>query len=651
MKIVRTPQELAQAYAEIMRHKAVGYDLETTGLNPKQDRILLVSLTTESETYVLDYTALALDTLKTLEPMFTKLFIVGANITFDYKFLFWHTGIRIQRMTDIMVNEQVLTAGKFVPYTGKNPPFSLASIAYRRLDITLDKDVREEFITYKEKQTLSQEAYIYAGRDTEVLLPIWEQQQAEIRKHKLERIINDIENKLLPVTAHMELTGVLLNVTQLKSLEEPFQRYIDTTERVFQDMIIANGGANRIVCDDTYYAVTMSSKPQVIEALNLVGVDTDSLDAKALSKWDLKKNKDSLEQIELLLRSDENDIHEAIEKFGGYNNPYLRAYSFYVGAEKLLGAYIKGLQKRVHADGYWYPWFRQCGARATGRYSSDAQQVPKDQKLQNLGLPYSIRECIIAPNGKKLIIADFSAIELVILADRSGDTRLVQEILHGDIHVVVTQEVMGNFWPIAKEITKANKKLQPYETLRDFSKTLSYGIAYGVTGKSLAEQAATKLSYLNLKFTAKQGDQAVELWKQSFPQAGVFLNKSATMAISEGYTDSIWGRKRWFDLDYIARDKWKLLAAQREGSNQRIQSTSADMTKLAMIYTHNMLNSRKAQIMLSIHDEIVLVSDEDYAEQAAYILKHCMQQAAKDVLVRLGDMVIVDPSISDRYDK
>lgn len=649
MRLIKTLEELQTSVHELAQHDTIGYDLETTGLDPKTDRILLVSLTTKDTTYVLDYTALELATLQYLKPMFTTAFIVGANITFDYKFLFWHTGIRIARMTDVMVNEQVLTAGKFVPYTGKNPPFSLASIAYRRLDITLDKGVRDEFINYA--GTLTDEAYIYAGKDTEVLLPIWEQQQKEIKKHKLERIINDIENRLLPVTAHMELTGVLLDTKQLQSLEEPFQRYIDTTERVFQDMIIANGGANRIICDETYYTVTMSSKPQVIEALNLVGVDTDSLDAKALSKWDLKKNKDSLEQIELLLRSDEDDIHEAIEKFGGYNNPYLRAYSFYVGAEKLLGAYIKGLQKRVHADGYWYPWFRQCGARATGRYSSDAQQVPKDQKLQNLGLPYSIRECIIAPNGKKLIIADFSAIELVILADRSGDTRLVQEILRGDIHVVVTQEVMGNFWPIAKEITKANKKLQPYETLRDFSKTLSFGIAYGVTGKSLAEQAATKLSYLNLKFTAKQGDQAVELWKQSFPQAGVFLNKSATMAISEGYTDSIWGRKRWFDLDYIARDKWKLLAAQREGSNQRIQSTSADMTKLAMIYTHNMLDSRKAQIMLSIHDEIVLVSDEDYAEQAAYILKNCMQQAAKDILVRLGDMVIVEPSISDKYDK
>jgi DNA polymerase I len=649
MQLLKTKEQVQESLFDILTSPWAGFDLETTGLDPKTDKILLVSLSTDQDTYVLDFTQLDISLLQEFRPLFESAFIIGANITFDYRFLFWHTGIKLGNMTDVMVNEQVLTAGKFIPPVGKARPFSLAAIAHRRLGVTLDKDVREEFINYN--GTLSEEAFIYAGQDTAILKAIYDQQLAEIAANKLERI-HDLENRLLAVTAHMELAGVLIDREKLQQLEPPIERYIETCSRVLQDLIIANGAAQRIVCGKTYSAINVGSKPQVLEAFNLLGINIDSLEAKVLAKWDLRRNKETLARLENLLRTDEADIQTAIEEFGGYNNPYLRAYAFLIGAEKLLGTYVKGMQEKIHADGKFYPWFRQCGARSTGRYSSNAQQIPKNDKLDRLGLKgLSIRECFIAPKGRKLIIADFSAIELVILADLSGDKRLTQEILHGDIHIVVTQEVLGTFFPIAKDITSKNRKQHPFDILRDFSKTFSYGIAYGVTGKSISEQATIRLAALNLKLTSEQGDQGVELWKKAFPLAGKFLNESARSAVTQGYTTSAWGRKRWFDLDYIRGNKWAFLAAQREGSNQRIQSTSADMTKLAMLYTHNMLNPNRGHIILSVHDEIVLEADEDYAEQAAYILKMGMETAAREILKNLGHTVIVEPSISDKYDK
>lgn len=624
----------------------IAFDLETTGLNPKEDRILLVSITTDIDTYVIDCIQGDIQQLKQLKQLFHSHLVIGMNITFDYKFWYYHTGIEIPSMYDVMVIEQVLYAGKYLPPSPK--PFTLEAIAQRRLGLNLDKETRQEFINFN--GSVSEKAFLYAGEDTRVLKPIYDQQIQEVKDHNLEYTC-DLECSLLPATTFLELSGVLIDRDRLESLIPIFERYVQTCERVLQDMFIANGTADTIVLDDHYYCLNISSKDQIKQALNAVGVDVTSLNAKDLAKWDLKKNKQTLEGIYKLITEDELDIAEAIERFGGYSNPYLRAYNFYVGAEKLLSSYVYGILEKIQEDGRFYPWFRQCGARSTGRYSSNAQQIPKDDKLQRLGIKGSIRNCYIAPPDHSLLIADYSAIELVILAECSNDDRLIKEHLEGDLHLVVTQNVMGVFWPIAREITAENKGKSPYKLLRNFSKTLSYGIAYGVTGKSLSEQANTMLASLGLTLTSEQGDTAVQLWKQTFQGAGKFLDESASMAVTKGYTTSLTGRKRWYDLDYINSNKWARLAAMREGSNQRIQSTSADITKRAMLYLYRLLDKRFARMILTVHDELVTESHDSYVDIAGQAMKYAMERAAIEILPRMGKTVIIDPSVSKRYDK
>jgi DNA polymerase I len=636
-----------EALKELQLSGTLGYDLETTGLNPKESKILLMQLATTEHAYVIDFTKIDLKrAMPYIKPFFDN-FLIGANISFDIRFLQWHTGIEIRNCTDVMVNEQVLYAGKFLG--GRGNQFSLAAITKRRLDIDLDKSIRDEFINYN--GSLTEQAYAYAASDVIILHEIYEQQLQELTNHDLLRV-HDLENSLLPVTAHLELNGVLIDKEKLHSLIEPIKRYRDRCEQLFQDLLIQHGGAHRLVTGERYYCVQTNSKPQVLESLQAVGVDIESLEAKKLARWDLRKNKETLQLFDNFLDQDDRDIQEAIEHFGRHQNPYLRAYTFMQGADKLLNTYVLGLEEKINNDGRWYPWFKQCGARSTGRYSSNAQQLPKNDKLDILGLQgLSIRECIIAPKGKKLIIADFAAIELVILAALSNDQRLIEEHLHGDIHAVVTREVLGNFFSIAKEITDKNKKSHPFDILRNFSKVFSYGIAYGVTGASIADQAASRLAGIGLSLSVEQGDQGIQQWKRTFADAGKFLDQSADMAVTKGYTTSVLGRRRWFDLNFIKDNKWRYLAARREGSNQRIQSTSADITKLAMLYVYNMLDRSRAQMILTIHDELVLECNSDYVEQACYYLKHGMQQAARDILPRLGETVIVDPQISSAYDK
>lgn len=646
MRIIKT---IADLRSIPLQQEWIGYDLEFSGLDVRKGTLLLMSITTSEETYVIDCTTLSKQELQYLRPLLTNTLCIGANITIDFKYTLHHVDIELQHMSDVMVNEQILTAGKFVP-SNNGKPFSLQAIAYRRLGKSLNKDVREEFIHYT--GTLSDEAYLYAAEDTQVLYPILQQQLQELQKEELQETYN-LECTLLPVTAYMEYTGVPINIEHLRALNEPFEELVRRSEKVLQDLFITKGAANHIVFSDNYSCVNLNSKPQVIQAFNALGIDVDSLAEKKLVKWDFKnrKKKDNI-SLEQIIHDDESDILEAIDKFGGYENEVLRAYAFNIGAQKILNTYVIGFQKRYDEDTKRiYPWFKQLGARSTGRYSSDFQQTPKDEKLQRLGINASIRQSVQTQKGRRLLIADYSAIELVILAELSKDERLEYEILNGDVHLVVSREVMGTFFPQAREMTDENKKKHPFSLFRDFSKTLSYGIAYGVTGMSLSDQAMAKLGALSLKLTPDEGDHAVELWKKSFSKAGKFLNESANMAVTKGYTTSVTGRKRYFDLQHIAENKWRFLAAKREGSNQRIQSTSADMTKRAMLYCFQELDKGKARIILSVHDELVIESTMSYTENAARIMKQGMERAARELLPRLGHTVIIDPSISERYDK
>lgn len=630
------------------KHEWITFDLETTSLVERKGVILLLAVTTPEDSFVVDFTKIDIKEAFRLENLFQSDKVINHNITFDIRWWYTHTKIFIPNPVCTMINEYILAAGKFL--FGVKNYYSLESVARRRLDKQLSKETRQEFINYS--GSLSDQAYIYAQEDTLCIKPIYDLQMEEIKREGLEQTY-ELECSILNATAFMEMTGVLVDRDQLRSFIDPLQRYIKKCSRMLQDIFIESGYANEIyIGSDEYLCFNPGSRDQKIAALHSVGIHVPSLSTKDLIKWDYKnRKKELLVDYYSLIEKEDEDIAEALDQYGGYVNKYLRALSFLTGAQKLLNSYVIGLDEKIDENGRWYPWFKQCGASATGRYSSNAQQIPKNDKLKRLNLNFSIRECFIASKGRKLIIADYPAIELVILAQRSGDKKLQYEISQGDIHLLVTREVMGHFIPQAKDITEENKGSGIYKLMRDFSKILSYGIGYGVTGSSLAEQATEKLGGMNVKITTEQGDQMVHMWKELFKDAGKYLRDTANNAVTKGYTTSIFGRKRYFDLEEIRKNKWKKLAAEREGCNQSIQSTSADMTKLATQLIFNGLDKSKARVILTIHDELVVEAVNSYAGKAAELVKECMEKAACILLPDLGSLVIVKPAISERYDK
>lgn len=655
----------------------IAYDLETTGLDPKTDKILIIAVSNGIEDYAVDCTKVSsLRALRWVRHISKGKCIVGHNLAFDLKFAMHQSVFFDATYHDTMLCEQLLTAGLLVPLG-----FNLRAVAGRYLNLELEKETRNEFIGGF-NLTLERRHFEYAVKDVRYLFEIKRQQLAKVKRHGLEKVCA-LEMECIPSVALMEYSGVALDKESLESLVPIFDRIVTGAEKTLQDLFISNGCAESILFDgDKYTAVNLNSKPgkrtdsktgvttyrlgQVYEAFQTLGIEpvdkkgNPTLSAKHILRWDMKhadKEYDYAEYLNIDPVEDE-DLAAAITAFEGLKHPVLRAYAFYIASTKLRDSYVLGtLKKYDEKTKRVYGWFKQLGARATGRFSSDMQQIPNDTKLKRLSIPYSIRGCFIAPENKTLLIADYSGIELVILADYSNDEVLGQLIVDSaagkdDMHLYVVRHAFTDLFPEAIHATLENKNKSPFPILRQAAKPTSYGIAYGITGMALADTITKELASLNIKCDASQAQTILDNWKQkAFVKAGKWLDTASLAAIRNGHSVTRLGRKRWFDLEYAADKEWKRHAIMREGSNAPIQGACADIMKLAMVKLYKELNPNIARIVWSVHDELIVECDILHIDSVRAIMQTCMEKAAQELLPVMGNFVRVKVNDSERYNK
>lgn len=647
----------------------IGIDTEFSDLNVYASTLLLISIAVNGNKYVLDMTALPLDYLKQLKPYLESPAIlkVGHNLVAEWKQFYHNCRIMMVNMHDTMIADQMIYGG--LPYR-----FGLKDVAMRRLGLEVDKTVREGFIDWQSGQTFSDLEIEYSAMDAVYPLDIYVQQMEDIKERALGRIY-DLEMSIIAPTAMMEYTGAPINRSMLEEMIEPFNHFATIADKAFQEILIEYGAAEEILfTKDGYSVVNTGSPKQVLEALHRIGINVDNLNSKTVQRWDLatSKNKRSKKyELEYSDFMDDEDVAEALDLYKMLNNKVLRAYAFLVGARKLVSTFIEGLLAAINPiTDRIHPGFKSYGAHRTGRYSSvdpNFQNLPNDLKLELLGLgKYSIRKAIEAPKGRKLIIADYSGIELVILAVLADDDILLDQILHGDIHTYVVREIFGKLSQtaeIANAITDKNKKQEPYKSVRQGSKRTSYSNAYGTTGKNLSDQLNIDLARLGVKFTSAEGDDIIKKWFALFPKVAAYLESNAKMAVEKQYVVDAWGRRRNWDKNILffagtERERfWKKLAAGREGKNAPIQGTSATMTKLAIALIWSKLDIRRGRIIITVHDEIVLEVVDAYVDEAKQIMKWAMEEAIKQTLPQIADKVglyeslSVDPKESERYDK
>lgn len=647
MIYINTEKKFRALISRLQMEDILFMDTEGTSLDPHTNRLLLLQIKAGNDTYVCDFINMSVDALKTFIPVWTSKSIkkVFQNAKYDVKVLFHYMKELPHNIHDTLVSEQLI-------YAGLNPGgFGLDDIARRRLGIELDKTVRDTFINAN-LSMFTEAQLIYAAKDVEILPEIYRQQMKDLNDRELLRVYQD-EMTLVPVVALMEYTGMPFDPAHMDTLRPQFLAAIKKAHKMLQDLFIDAGVIDEIVfTKDGYWGFNASSpKHQVLPLMQAVGINLSDLNAKTIVQWDFKNRKRAKKYdiaFTEFLGEDEDELANAIEHFSTLENDYLRAYLFYVALNKLYGTYVDGLPElvnpvtqRIHSN------FNQARAR-TGRFGSskpNLQNIAKDGKLKALGIEGSIRQGFRCMPGRKLIIADYSGIELVIIADASGDESLIDAVIKDEVHEIVTRDVLG--W---KAITVANKKEFPHKHWRDGAKKLSYSIAYGVQGKTLSDSLTLELAPVGVKFSEQQGNELISQWKSRFPNTGLWLDKNARSVLKYGYVVDGVGRRRFWDVESFG-DKWKMLAAQREASNFPVQSLSAHMTKLGLIYTHQGLDLRKARLVSTVHDEIVVESITSYAETAAAILKEGMERSANEVLISMGKYVHIKPDISDRYDK
>jgi len=600
-----------------------------------------VQIATFEQVFIYDYTLLPIESVKYFSDILTDSSIVKVfqNASFDIKVFYHAARFIVDPIHDTRVVEAMLTAG--IVGTRND----LASIAERRLGVQLDKSIRSQF-TDGTFEGVTQEQLGYAATDVIVLKDIFLQQVEQVVSEGLQKPYK-LEAKLTKVVAMMEYYGMPFNAVHLKRLEPIFEELIENSEKMLQRLIIESGTAEEIVFTrEGYSAANTSSNQQMLKYFNAVEIDLDNLNARAVTEWDFRNRKQAHKHDVDTSQFDQSLI-ESVKSYGRYDNYRLNSYAYLVGARKLYSTYVIGLQEmenavthRIHCT------FNQIGA-ATGRFSSsrpNLQNLPTDQKMKDLGITDSIRHAFeVANDNRKLIIADYSTIELVIIADASGDTELIENL--DDLHTYVAKHVLK-----VADITVDNKKDHPYKVWREAAKMVNYSIAYSVGGNNLAKQLTIKLAPVGAKYNAAQGEAIIEQWKKMFPQATAWLKKSSRSAILNGWVADSYGRKRYWKRDDFTQ-AWKKEAAEREAANFPIQALSATMVKLALVKTFERLDMKRAVIVSTVHDEIILESTKDYAVTAQAILKEAMEESAREVLPNLGSTVEVNPAITTKYDK
>ncbi len=412
----------------------------------------------------------------------------------------------------------------------------------------------------------------YAAERVEIARRMAEVMAQELAAGSLAKVYTEIEAPLVPVLLRMEEAGILLDVDYLKAMSVELGAEIATLE----GEIYKQAG-------ETFNL----NSPQQLGVILF-----EKMGLPALKKTQKTKSYSTgAETLEELARR-------------GY--PIAQLLLRYRELTKLKSTYIDSLPELVGADGRIHTRFNQAVA-ATGRLSSthpNLQNIPVRTELGQ-----RIRRAFVAPPGRVLLVADYSQIELRILAHIAEERALIDAFAAGeDIHRATAAVVLG----AAPELVTPEQ--------RRAAKTINFGILYGMSAYGLSQE---------LGISSKEADRFITAYMGQYPGVKRYMEETLESAEREGKVETLYGRVRW--MPDIKSKNWNLREnARRMAINARIQGTAADILKLAMIAVDRRLRDEQpgAHLLLTVHDELVLEVPEEQAEAVAAIVKAEMEGVA-----------------------
>ena len=431
------------------------------------------------------------------------------------------------------------------------------------LDASASKyQVAELAASYRAAAAFTCADYPDAGR----LADLFAKMKAEITARDEDRLYNDIEFPLAQVLADMTRTGVLVDRAGIQQFGEKLRQELAQV----LDRIHMETGSD-------------SFNPNSPKQLGEMLFDTMGLPHGKKTQRGWSTDAETLESLR-----DYPLVEDVLE---------YRAY------QKLNSTYVEGLLKVIGEDGRIHSTFNQTEAR-TGRLSSDNPNLQNIPIRTELGS--QLRAYFIAKPGCVLVDADYSQIELRILAHITGDEHMQQAFLNGeDIHRSTAAKIYGI------------PQSQVTPRLRSSAKAINFGIMYGKGAYSLSK---------DIGVTVKEADAFLKNYLDAFPKVSGYMDKTIADAKERGYVSTLFGRRR--ALPELASSNFNVRSSgERMARNTPIQGTAADVIKLAMVRVWKRLRAEKldSRLILTVHDELIVEAPEAEAEYAARILREEME--------------------------
>jgi DNA polymerase-1 len=461
-----------------------------------------------------------------------------------------------------LASDTALMAYLLDPGEGK---YLLDDLALRYLSVELQSPDRVEGTLDLDGDASAEDT----GRRAAVLLRLADTLSEALDARELTDLYERFELPLVRVLAKMEEAGIKIDVDFLTELGS------DLTDRCRALEAEIHAQADEVF--------NVNSTPQLRRVL----FDKLGLTPVKKTKTGPSTDADSLQKMA--------DAHPIVEALLRYRE-----------VEKLRSTYTDALPPLVQPDGRIHGTFNQLGT-TTGRISSEAPNLQNVPVRTSEG--HELRRAFIAEEGCGLLTADYSQIELRVLAHLAEDPGLIEAFSrHADIHTTTASRVFG--------VDEAD--VQPFQ--RRFAKVVNFGLAYGMEAYGLAQR---------LDIPTDQAREILEAYFESFPNVRAYMTESVREAKARGYTTTIFGRRR--QLPELASDNFRIRQmGERMAQNAPVQGSAADIFKLAMIELDDALETRElgSRMVLTVHDELVLEVPEDEHETAEALVRDVMEHAA-----------------------
>jgi DNA polymerase I-like protein with 3'-5' exonuclease and polymerase domains len=588
-QVITSAEDLRKAIETLTTQPVVGLDTETTELDPFTSRLRLIQLASPDCVFIFDFDhfsngdAAKSEALAPLRQLLAapRPIKIAHNAKFDAKFIKHNLGVDLGGLFDTLLASQLVGAGDIEERHG------LETAAARYLNETIDKSERLSDWNFE----LSEAQLEYAARDAAVLLPLREKLIERLKADSLVRCAQLEFECVMPVV-DIELAGFYMHKDRWREQLSIVEKRRGELAEQLQEVLAEESSQGSLFGGPQREDINLDSQQQLTKALNRLGIPVP----ESTRNWKLQPLAAEYPIIGTLLEY--RTVQKALTSYG----------------ENMIEM-INPVTKRLHAD------FRQIGA-PTGRFACtnpNIQQVPHAVEYRRCFSGY--------PEGRKLIIADYSQIELRILAEFSGDRGFIEAFNSGaDLHRVTAAQV---FNASLDQVTKEQ---------RDFAKRLNFGVVYGIGAQRFAMMTG---------LSVPDAENVLRRYFATYRQLDTYLREAANRAVSERQARTASGRLVRFRYD--ENDRQQISMTQRNGKNTPIQGTSADILKRALRLLKEELSETNARIVNIIHDEIVVEADADEAAAVAEKVERLMCAAGREYLKTVP--VKVETEIADEWVK